>query len=76
MGRAYRVWSAVLGRDVWIAETEETARELQREDETNLVFTLEEARCLLGASEELIRAIAVVKGVFPGAHVRKVRDDG
>lgn len=79
-----RIYSRVLGAELWVAATEEAAAELHRDGVTLPILTADEAQILgrMAASDarELFAALTMIQAVMPGARLRaagqEVFDDG
>jgi hypothetical protein len=75
-GELARIYSRVLGAELWIAPDEEAADELRRDGVTLPVLLPSEAMVLGGMAEadagELFAALARVQRVMPGSRLRSV----
>ncbi len=79
---AYRVYSRVLGEEVWLVEDDTHANELESELSTGgnsrLIFTVPEVEALRGMLDADIRKLADVKRWLPGSRIETAgrRADG
>ena len=64
---AVRLYSRLLGRELWLARDDETARELSVEFPEIPVMTFAEVPVLAEKPPELLQAILDSKVAFPGA---------
>ena len=75
-----RVFSRLLGEEVWIADSDESAAELESElaksGDRRLVFTAAEVVLLEGMLAADLAALMQLKRAFPGARLRGVRRPG
>lgn len=71
--RAYRVYSRLLDEEVWLAEDESHAQELERElameNDRRIVFTVAEVEVMRGMLVAEMRSLARPKRWFPGARI-------
>jgi hypothetical protein len=73
---AVRIFSRVLGAELWIAASERAAEELHREGMTLPVLLPEEAQILAGMAQadarELLATLGKIQRAIPGARLRNV----
>lgn len=70
---AVRLFSQVLGIEVWLAPDEAIAGEIEAEKDGRPVFTVDEVGVLEGMLAADLKSVADVKRAFPGSRVRAFR---
>lgn len=68
---ALRIYSEVLGCEIWLCSSEEMAAQIKEDDPGSVTYTVDELRKLysLKPSPEDLRGIYNAKTVFPGSKI-------
>ncbi len=68
---AIRIYSEVLGCEIWLCGTEQMASQIKQDDPEAVIYTVGELRRLyrLNPDPESLRSIHNAKAIFPGSKV-------
>ena len=70
---AYKVYSEVLGEDLWIVDTDADMHSLRDQGKTDVIYTFDECYRLKGLDKSSLRELHAVKKNFDKAVIREVK---